>query len=175
MAGTGITGMIGALDMQQARGGMGVSMYTIINELKTGAGVNTNAITTAKLNALAVTAAKIGTSAIATAKLAALAVITAKIAAGAVTTAKIAAGAVGLGSGTDGATTGDVNAIYQTVTTVTANITVTVAHGLSRTPVGVIAVKQDKSASIYATGTWDTTNIFIKASAATVALTLMVF
>ena len=176
MAGTGITGGIGALDLQTFRSMVGASMHTILTELKTGTGINTNAITTVKLNALAVTAAKIGTNAITTPKVNASAVTTAKIAANAVTTAKVAAGTLSLGSGTDGATAGDVNAKFQVVTTAGADTIVTVAHGLSRAPTGFLAVDKDKASDVYDDGTaWTTANIYLKFSVATVVATLLIF
>lgn len=51
-----------------------------------------------------------------------------------------------------------------------------VAHVLKRVPVGYIVVKIDKAAIVYESGTaWTSTNIYLKASAANCALTVLVF
>lgn len=58
----------------------------------------------------------------------------------------------------------------------TANTEDTVAHNLGRAPVGFWVGLPDKSAVVYAGGTAHTsTNIFLKASAATVTVNLLVF
>jgi len=52
----------------------------------------------------------------------------------------------------------------------------TVAHKLDRIPNGVWAGMPDKAAVIYDSGTaWTSTNIFLKADAATVVVNLLVF
>ena len=58
----------------------------------------------------------------------------------------------------------------------TANTEDTVSHNLGRTPLGVWTGIPDKSAVVYSSGTaWTSTNIFLKASAATVTVSLLVF
>jgi hypothetical protein len=58
----------------------------------------------------------------------------------------------------------------------TANTEDTVAHNLGRTPVGLFVGLPDVSAVIYAGPTaWTSTNIFMRASAATVTVNLLVF
>ena len=57
-----------------------------------------------------------------------------------------------------------------------ANTEDTVAHALGRTPVDVWVGTPDKSAVIYrGTTTWTSTNIYLKASAATVTVNVLVF
>ena len=58
----------------------------------------------------------------------------------------------------------------------TANTEDTVSHNLGRTPLGIWVGLPDKSAVIYAGGTtWTSSNIFLKASATTVTVSLLVF
>ena len=165
---------------------LGASTYSILNQFKTGSAINTgaisatviatNAVITAKIAANSVTTTKIGTSAVTTAKIANVKVTTAKLATSAVTNAKIAAAIISLGSATDGAAVGKLNAKYQVLTSATANTTVQVAHGLGRTPVGFVAVKTNKSSTIYDAGVaWTATNIFLKLSGTTVAATVWIF
>ena len=62
------------------------------------------------------------------------------------------------------------------VSNAVANTEDTVAHALGRTPVDVWVGTPDKSAVIYkGTTTWTSTNIYLKASAATVTVNLLVF
>lgn len=58
----------------------------------------------------------------------------------------------------------------------TANTEDTVAHSLGRTPVGAWVGIPDKSSVIYSSGTaWTSTSIFLKASAATTTVNILVF
>lgn len=58
----------------------------------------------------------------------------------------------------------------------TADTEDTVPHKLDRTPVGIFVGIPDKSAVIYDSGTaWTSTNIYLKASAATVQVNIFVF
>lgn len=62
------------------------------------------------------------------------------------------------------------------VTNGSANTEDEVAHTLKRVPVGFFLVKSDKAASLYDSGTaWTATKIYLKASAATVAATIVIF
>ena len=62
------------------------------------------------------------------------------------------------------------------VSNAVANTEDTVAHALGRTPVDLLVGMPDKSAVIYkSTTTWSSTNIYLKASAATVTVNLLVF
>jgi hypothetical protein len=67
----------------------------------------------------------------------------------------------------------------QTVTvsnTGTANADFAVAHTLKRIPTGYILISNDKAGFIYnGTGTWTTTNIYLKHSVANAAVTVIVF
>jgi len=73
--------------------------------------------------------------------------------------------------------TDNFNALVSTVAdTGLANTEFTIAHGLKRIPSGYLIVNQDKAATVYASGTaWTVTNIYLKASAANVALGIVVF
>lgn len=142
----------------------------------TAAKIATNAVTAAKINALAVTAAKLATNAVTVAKVNALTITTAKIATNAVTAAKIAAGKVALGTGTDGATAGKLDAKYQVFTSGGAGATNTVAHGLGRVPTGFVVTKVNKASVIYDAGvSWTATNIYLKSEVATTAVTVLVY
>lgn len=51
----------------------------------------------------------------------------------------------------------------------------TISHGLGRVPVGYIPAKQDKAGTVYdGTTAWTATHIYLRASAASMALTVMV-
>ena len=82
-----------------------------------------------------------------------------------------------LGDATDGSTVGELNAKYQVVAdTGNADTEFTVAHGLGRTPVGFLVVNANKAGYVYDSGSaWGSTNILLKASAANMAITLMIF
>jgi hypothetical protein len=69
----------------------------------------------------------------------------------------------------------NLNAHIITITTAGANTEVTIAHTLKRIPAGYIILGMDKAANIYDSGTtWTATNIYIKASVATVAVKLLI-
>lgn len=52
----------------------------------------------------------------------------------------------------------------------------TVAHTLRRVPTGFIVVNRDKAGAVYDSGTaWTTTNIYLKCSAVSTAVKLIVF
>lgn len=72
---------------------------------------------------------------------------------------------------------GNFDAKYLVVTSSgTANNENTWAHGLKRVPQGYIVVRADKACDVYdGTTPWTTTNIYLKVSVATVALTILVF
>ena len=58
----------------------------------------------------------------------------------------------------------------------TANTEDAVAHKLGHKPNGYVVVKQDKAATLYDSGTTNTTTyLYVKSSAATVAWTVLVF
>jgi hypothetical protein len=63
------------------------------------------------------------------------------------------------------------------VSNVTANTEDTVSHNLGRIPLGIWVGIPDKSAVVYADNeaAWSTTNIRLKASAATVTVRILVF
>jgi len=71
--------------------------------------------------------------------------------------------------------TDNFDAQIKTVTTAGANTEVAVAHTLKRIPNGFIILNTDKAANICDSGTaWTATNIYIKASAATVTAKLLI-
>lgn len=71
----------------------------------------------------------------------------------------------------------NINAVWvQYVSNGVANTEDTVAHNLGRIPLGIFPGLADKVAIIYASGTaWTATNIYLKASAATVTANLLLF
>lgn len=196
----------GAIDLQTMAGQCGFSLYTILREFQTGAGLSTavvstghiatnavttakvlasaittakmaaSAVTTAKMAASAVTTAKVGAGAVTTAKIGASAVTTAKIGAGAVTNAKIAANTINLGSGTNLAYAGKLNAKYVTFTTGAANANKAVTVTLGRTPIGYIQVGANKTGNLYdgsVAHASDTLNV--RSATATVIFNALVF
>jgi len=104
-------------------------------------------------------------------------VTTAAIQNSAVTNSKLAGGAVGMGSGTHGVVTGKLDAIMASVTTATLNITTIVTHGLGRTPIGFLAVAQDKAANFYKSrATMATsTHLWVDCDTTTVVAKLLIF
>ena len=72
---------------------------------------------------------------------------------------------------------GNLDAVYVVFTSNgTADTEDTVAHKLSRTPVGYFPVRQDKAALLYdGTTTFTSTNIYFRTSVATVAWTVVIF
>ena len=84
---------------------------------------------------------------------------------------------ISLGTGADGTLAGKLGGIYQVLTTsATPDAENTIAHGLGRTPIGYVVVKSDKAGDVY-TGTtgWGTTNIYLKATVASMAVTILIF
>jgi len=75
----------------------------------------------------------------------------------------------------DGDKAGHLDARYVVYTSnAVADTEDTIPHALGRVPVGYIPVKQDKAGTIYDGSTaWTTTNIYLKASVASMALTIM--
>lgn len=52
----------------------------------------------------------------------------------------------------------------------------TVAHTLGKIPSGIIVVKKDKAADVYANGTaWDKTNVYLKVNVATATIKFLVY
>jgi len=82
-----------------------------------------------------------------------------------------------LGDASDGSPVGKLDARYQVYTTnATPDTEDTIAHGLGRTPVGYVVVCKDKAGDVYkGTTAWDGTNIYLKCSIASVAVTILVF
>lgn len=57
-----------------------------------------------------------------------------------------------------------------------ANTEDTVVHDLGRVPRGFLVIKADKAGNVYDSGTaWTQSRIYVKSSAATMALTLWIF
>ena len=81
------------------------------------------------------------------------------------------------GGFTDGRRALNIDAVWTAyVSNGTANTEDTVAHSLGRIPVGMFTGTPDKAASIYSGSTaWTATNIFLKASVATVTVRVLVF
>ena len=86
-------------------------------------------------------------------------------------------GIVGLGTGADNTVAGVLDAKYQVIAdTGEANAEITIAHGLSRTPIGYLLIMSDKACILYNGSTaWDATNIYLKCSVATCAVTILIF
>jgi hypothetical protein len=82
-----------------------------------------------------------------------------------------------LGDASDGARTPALDAIYQTATTpATADQEFSIAHGLGRVPVAYLVVRKDRACDVYtgATG-WTATDIYLKCSVASAAVTLLIW
>lgn len=81
------------------------------------------------------------------------------------------------GGTSDGRKAHNFDAVWVAYTSnATANTEDTVAHNLGRTPVGALIGLPDKSATIYDSGTtWTSTNIYLKSSAATTVVNILVF
>ncbi len=105
----------------------------------------------------------------------AAAVEAADIASDAVTAAKIAAATISLGSGTTGAAMGKFDAIYASVNFVTLDVTLSVAHGLSRTPIAYALVGSDKAANVYDGATHTATHLKVKCDTTTVTAKLIIW
>lgn len=135
------------------------------------------AIAYANVPNASVTTDKIAYRAVTTSKIANDSIKAAKIADNAVRTSEIGNGVITLGSAADGTIAGKLNAKYQVVTsTGLADTEFTVTHQLGRTPVGFLLVKSNKATSVYDSGTaWTDTSIFLKSSAATAEITLIIF
>ena len=82
-------------------------------------------------------------------------------------------GRIRFGTGTDGDRGENIAGEFQVVTTAGADTEFAITHTLGAVPIGYIVLKQDKAASIYDSGTtWTNTTLYLKASAASVTLTL---
>ncbi len=51
----------------------------------------------------------------------------------------------------------------------------TVAHGLGKTPIGVITVEIDKGGVVYKSASYNATNLFLKCSTASTAIKILVY
>ena len=101
------------------------------------------------LNATGVRASLIGTGAVEGKHLAAQAV----------SNAKIATQTISLGTATDGAAWGKLNAMVCTISFATCGVPVTVTHGLGRIPVGWNPLTVNKGGVVFVTGALGTTTI----------------
>ena len=84
---------------------------------------------------------------------------------------------IGLGNGSDGTKVGKLDAEFQVYTTnLNANTEDNVTHTLGRIPIGFIIINKDKACDIYkSTTAWSTTNIYLKCTAASSAVTIIIF
>ena len=81
------------------------------------------------------------------------------------------------GASTDGNKAGNLDAVWVVyVSNSSADTEDTVAHNLGRIPLGMLIGIPDKDSVIYnGTTTWTSTNLFLRASAATTTVNLVVF
>lgn len=87
-------------------------------------------------------------------------------------------GRLSLGSTTDAARSGNLDAQYRVVVTPSvANTEFLVDHGLGRVPVGYIVVDRDAAAHVYSSlrTTWTSTVLKLKCSGTSVTIRIMVF
>lgn len=82
-----------------------------------------------------------------------------------------------LGDASDGSRPPALNAIYQVVTTPgTADTEFSIAHELGRVPVAYLVVKKDRACDVYSGATaWTSTQIYLKCSVASAAVTVLVW
>ena len=85
-------------------------------------------------------------------------------------------GKISLGNGDSSSQAGNLDLVFaKAVTPASANTEFTVRHELGRIPVGFLPVSIDKAGIVYASrkGSWTKTSIFLKCSAATASITVL--
>ncbi len=105
----------------------------------------------------------------------AAAVEAADLASDSITAAKIAAATISLGSGTHGVAMGKFDGIYGSVNFVTLDVTLSVVHGLGRTPIAYALVGSDKAANVYDGATHTATHLKVKCDTTTVTAKLIIW